>query len=284
MIRKIFVVIFLLAVVISFPALYLYHDQVTAHILESLLNQYTGDVFDGSLRLKGVNLTKDLKLTIDRIEGTLIKPVTRKSFFPLEVSSFRSDESFFNLFLKHPLHFRFENFRPVNSKTPGISGVILYDPAGEGSFELTAKIKNLNLQDLIALNPDTLAGSSGEIAGDIRLSSDFGTARDTFAMVIQASEAGGTLQARFFDAFIPYLPKVQREQIQTILQGTEIVGFKQARLQTELVSKENLKILLSILIPDYNLNLNLNVEIRLEKGSSFDQIAQLMGLAEIKLS
>jgi hypothetical protein len=48
-------------------------------------------------------------------------------------------------------------------------------------------------------------------------------------------------------------------------------------------SGDRVKVLLHILILDYNLNLTLNAEIRTDSKNAFFKIAQYLGMVEVKL-
>jgi hypothetical protein len=104
-----------------------------------------------------------------------------------------------------------------------------------------------------------------------------------FSMNLEAPEPGGNIQARFFDLFLPYLPtSLQKERVQKISKSQQLIRYGRAALRVDLVHSDNMKILLQIFIPAYNLKLTLNATIRTDEKTAFSQIARLMGLIEVK--
>ncbi len=104
-----------------------------------------------------------------------------------------------------------------------------------------------------------------------------------FSLDLEAPEPGGNIQARFFDLFLPYLPaSLQKERVQKVSESQQLVRYGRAALRVNLVRSDNMKILLQIFIPGYNLKLTLNSTILTDQKDAFSQIARLMGLIEVK--
>jgi len=99
-----------------------------------------------------------------------------------------------------------------------------------------------------------------------------------FSMDLEAPQPGGDIQARFFDLFLPYLPaSLQKQKVEKISKSQKLVRYDQAALKVSLPQSDQLKILLQIFVPAYNLKLTLNVFIKTDQKDAFSQIAQLMG-------
>ncbi len=149
-------------------------------------------------------------------------------------------------------------------------------------FELTADLGKTGLEDWQWLDPQNLGGATGAMKGSLTFRQILGREPE-FSMDLEAPEPGGNIQARFFDLFLPYLPtSVQKERVQKVAQSQQLVRYGRAALRVNLVQSDNMKILLQIFIPAYNLKLTLNATIRTDEKTAFSQIARLIGLIEVK--
>jgi len=105
-------------------------------------------------------------------------------------------------------------------------------------------------------------------------------------MSLDAPEPGGNLQAKFFEIFMPYLPRsAQKEKVAGLVsEGQKLVRYKAAGLEVSMPQSNEMKILLRILVLDYNLKLMLNMTVRTDSEDAFSKIAQILGLIEVKLT
>ncbi|MCB9799130.1 MAG: hypothetical protein H6757_00045 [Candidatus Omnitrophica bacterium] len=280
MLKKWIISCFAILIALGAWACYRHHNPWLSKATVFFIEKNARDIFSEPLRLEGFHLDSQFRIHIQSIKGKL---KTRDGSAPFELESFSSENSLLLLLQKKPVRFRFERLRPAGSTSRGIEGDLIYDPSGSGSISLKTDIHELLLEDLKPFNPENLTGASGTLRGYFAFFETFDMQKQSFKLELTASDAGGTLQARFFDVFLPYLPAIERKHMNQLLQAN-LVSYKQAALDMELLSKETMKVLLRILVPDYNLNLNLNAQIRLEEGNSFIQIAELLGFFEVKTS
>ena len=193
-----------------------------------------------------------------------------------------SQDSLFLFISQKPVRFIFEGIRPQISSRMGISGNFMIQTGPVSRFELTADLGKTGLEDWQWLDPQNLGGATGAMNGSLTFRQILGQEPE-FSMDLEAPEPGGNIQARFFDLFLPYLPtSVQKERVQKISKNQQLVRYGRAALRVNLVRSDNIKILLQIFIPAYNLKLTLNAMIRTDEKTAFSQIARLMGLIEVK--
>ncbi|OQA55369.1 MAG: hypothetical protein BWY42_01480 [Candidatus Omnitrophica bacterium ADurb.Bin277] len=142
----------------------------------------------------------------------------------------------------------------------------------------------MTLEDFRWLDPDNLDGASGKVGGHIRFRRT-GDQAPFFEMTLDAPDPGGSLQAKFFDLFLPYLPaSVQRKRVEKLAgRGERLVRFKTADLKVEMPEGDRMKVLLHILVLDYNLKLQLSMEVRTDSENALLKIARWMGVVEVKL-
>ena len=149
-------------------------------------------------------------------------------------------------------------------------------------FELTADLGKTGLEDWQWIDPQNLGGATGTMKGILTFRQILGREPE-FSMDLEAPEPGGNIQARFFDLFLPYLPaSLQKERVQEVSESHQLVRYGRAALRVDLVQSDNMKSLLLIFIPAYNLKLTLNSTIITDQKDAFSQIARLMGLIEVK--
>ncbi|MFA5168048.1 MAG: hypothetical protein WC530_05910 [Candidatus Omnitrophota bacterium] len=248
-------------------------------LLERLANRSAKEYFEGSLRVEKVSLDRHFKIRLTGITGKL---QTRHGPVPLAVKSLESRDTLFLFIFQKPVYFIFEGIRPEISSRIGISGDFMIQTGPASRFELTADLGKTSLEDWQWLDPQNLGGATGAMKGSLTFRQVSGREPE-FSMDLEAPEPGGNIQARFFDLFLPYLPaSLQKEKIEKISESRELVRYGRAALRVNLPQSDNMKILLQIFIPAYNLKLTLNASIRTDEKDAFSQIARLMGLIEVK--
>lgn len=253
--------------------------ELERSLLEQLANNASKDYFNGSLRIQKARLDRHLKI---RIEGVTAQLKTRQGPVPLAVKSLESQDSLFLFISQKPVRFTFEGIRPEISSRAGISGDLLIQTGPASRFELTADLGKTGLEDWQWLDPENLGGVSGSMKGSLTFRQISGREPE-FNMDLEAPEPGGNIQARFFDLLLPYLPtSPQRDRVQKASKSEQLVQYHRAALRVNLTQSDNVKILLQIFIPAYNLKLTVNTTVRTDAKDAFSQIARIMGLIEVK--
>ncbi|MFH0985940.1 MAG: hypothetical protein V1882_10495 [Candidatus Omnitrophota bacterium] len=248
-------------------------------LLERLANQATREFFSDSVRIEKVSLDRHLKIHFEKITG---KMKTRQNPVPLEIGSLRSEDSLISLITQKPVRFTFTGMRPQGSPRPGVSGTFLVQTGTVWRFECSADFGKTDLEDWQWLDPGNLSGASGAMKGNLVFRQTFGKEPE-FEIDLEAPQPGGNIQAKFFDLFLPYLPTaVQKEKVEKVVAGPRSVRYDRASLKVSLPQSDKMKILLEIYIPAYNLILKLNANLRTDQKGGFSQIAQIMGLIEVK--
>jgi hypothetical protein len=253
--------------------------ELERSLVEKLANSSAKEYFAGSIHIEKVSLDRHLKIRLSGITGKL---QTRQGPVPLAIKSLESQDPLFLFISQKPVRFIFEGIRPQISSRVGISGDFVIQTGPAPRFELTADLGKTGLEDWQWLDPQNLGGATGSMKGILTFRQIAGHEPE-FSLDLEAPEPGGNIQARFFDLFLPYLPtSLQKERVQQVSQSQQLVQYNRAALKVSLLQSDNMKILLQIFIPAYNLKLTLNATIRTDEKTAFSQIARLMGLIEVK--
>jgi len=246
---------------------------------ESLLNTALRDYFAGTLKLDQASIGRDFRLRMSGLRGEL---VTQERPVAIELQSLSSQEPLYQLLFLKPIHFGFSGLKPAGSLNPGISGQVEALAKKNWAFALYANIDSLGLEDIIWVNPDGLAGSSGRMVGVVEVKAD-ASGHSEFKMELAVPEPGGSLQARFFDSVTPYLPKTKKKtknKAETLAATHETIGYREAQLTAQLAQDDQVKMLLRIMIPDYNLKLNLTLLVKVDEKNAFLKLFQLLGIIQ----
>ena len=231
------------------------------------------------VRLESAGFDRSLRLHLKGVRGGLQTP---DGVFQFQIEALDARDGLWRLLARKPVRFVFEGAGP---QAPGGEGI-----RGEGFFEgilhwrlnMQAEVLSVKLEDLETLNREGLQGSSGRLAGKASLDSDW-TGHTWFDAELYVREPGGMIQGRFFEGFLPYMPKTRPRKTLSALAGSgQLVHYRNADLRMSLAERDSMKIFFHIHIPDYNLNLNLNLEVRVDNGHFFDSMARLMGFAEVR--
>lgn len=282
MIRKIILVLFL-SVIIATLGLSLWAlprlPELERSVAEHFANQAGKEYFEGSLHIDRVTLDRHLVIRIEGIRGKL---KTRQGPVALEIRSLRSENSLLRLITREPVHFIFEGMRPQSSANEGVLGKLMIQTGSPSRVEASVDFGKTGLEDWQWIDPQNLEGATGATKGTLTFRQEAGKDPE-FSMALEAPQPGGTLQARFFDVFLPYLPTpLQKERVEKLSRSQKLIQYQTASLEASLPQSDRVKILLRIFIPDYNLKLTLNAEIRTDAKNAFSQIARIMGLIEVK--
>ena len=269
--------ILLVGIPAGLAAGWFYRDPLLEKGIEAYLNETQAVFFNQSLKVEGVHLDRDLKLSIRQIRGDW---QTAADVFSFETDDIRLEDPVTHFFLGKPVTICFGRFRPRGSVQPGIAGKVLLHLDKDETMDLDADFLGLALEELRAIDPENLRGATGQMTGQFHLRARKSGSQD-FRLKLNVPPPGGTLQARFFDLLLPYIPPAQKAVLETI-NTTQTVQYQEADLNVALASPEAVNLLLHIAVPDYHLNLNLNVTIRVEDQEAFLQLAALLGLMKVE--
>ncbi len=247
--------------------------------LEAALNKATQKNLRGSLDLEGVELSPDFRASIHKLTGTWH---TDEGVFSFEIHNLLLKNPVTDLIFRKPSEIDFEHFRPRGSVHEGVTGKVLLNQSGPGSFELNADLVELYLEEITDLDSVNLRNTSGRLAGSLTFKASAERPQE-FKFKVKVVEPGGQVQAKFFNLILPYLPLADQKILVSIQEG-KTVSYQEADIWAELEGPKAIKLLLHIKVPDYNLNLNLNMKVRLESEDSLMELARLSGLLKVKNS
>ena len=256
--------------------------RIECLVVERLVNQGARLFFADSIRIEEVTIDRGFRIRLRGITGAF---QARQGPVPLEVKSFESRDPLWLFLGPRPVRFFFEGARPQGSSRGGLLGDLSVSGGKEWRIEAAVDFKNTDLEDLRWLDPQDLDGANGAMSGKLTCVQIAGH-EPVFDLKITVPQPGGTVQARFFDLFLPYLPaSVQKDRVvKLVSEKKQLVRYQTAELEMSLPQPDSMKILLHILVLDYNLKLTLNMTVRTEQKDSFSQIARIMGLIEAKSS
>jgi len=249
-------------------------------LFENLINRNARVFFEDSIRIEKVTIDRDFKIRLQGITGSF---KTRQGPVALEIRSIESREPLYSLLGTKPVYFVFEGARPKGSPRSGLFGEISITAGKDWCVETSADFGNTDLEDLRWLDSQDLDGAYGAMNGKFTFVQVAGR-EPVLELRVAVPQPGGKLQARFFDLFLPYLPgSLQRDRVAKLVsEKSRLVRYQTAALEMSLPRSDRLKILLRILVLDYNLSLTLNMTVRTDQKGSFSQIARIMGLIEAK--
>lgn len=280
--RKIILSTILIIAVLSVGIFFLFKEQILdspRYFAEKLTNENTKEFFNNSVKIKSLKIDKEFKL---HIEGVSAELKTHQAPIPIVIRSIDSLDPLW-FFLKNlPIRFRFDGLKTKSSQSEGVFGNAIVENIQKPNISAAADFSKTDLSDWQWLDPGNLDGAKGAIRGQFSFRQVFGD-EPTFSLSLDAPSPGGDLQARLFDFFLPYLPTpAEKEKVRRLAEKNQLVHFEHANLSIDVSQSDITKIFLKIFVPDYNLQLNLSVEIRLDAKNALSQIANLLGLIEVK--
>lgn len=178
--------------------------------------------------------------------------------------------------------FPFSGFHFAADDQAVINGELRFFNGPQARLEVDSAIQNLDLSYLEWVNPENLKGMSGKTDGALHFAA--ASAGDVaFKLRLTARESGGNLQARLFQTLSPYLPaNALPADAAWEKDPYRVIHFETASVESETVDKNRMKVLLKLLVPDYNLNLNLNVEVRFDTDNPLSKLTKIMGLITVR--
>ena len=239
--------------------IFLLAPPITLKLLELGLNQTARDFFAGTIRIDQAEWKPGPAIHLKNLKGKL---QTSNQPVAIEIQAIESQASIFDYFSNAGLILKFKGARPTESSRKGLDGIIAIRGGKGGFFELRAETNQMDLEDLVWVNPENLSGSQGDLKGEIAIRQNANEeihVRGRF----HVKEPGGKLPARFFDLIKPYLPAAMIQgKVEEIRARGGLVQFNIARLEMEMENPGQMKIFLHLSVPDYNLDLHLKMEVR----------------------
>lgn len=234
--------------------------------MEASSNKRTEDVFGGSLRFERVHIDRRLRLTVDDVSARL-----RKAAEPvaLHVDHIESRGPVTDMLFGRPWELGFTGARFAGSSRPGVRGLV----RGERSkIALEADVELLGLSEFEWISREHLGGSTGELTGLVRLSMSEGQPPQ-MDCALRIDEPGGLVRTKVFELLTPYLPNA--DQIRELSARSELVHYREARMELQAPRADQLKMFLHIDVPAYNLILNLNLDIRIDDAQGVKRLLSL---------
>ncbi len=271
------------SVLILFLALFLlgliFREVWGRPLAESILNQSMEEFFQGSLRLEKFQLDPQLKVTLGSLRGR-VKQETGE--IPFEIHEIASEGPLTRYFSPEGLSLQFIGLRLGDSARAGIRGKVKARGGEEGFLKLKVQVESLGLEELARFNPENLGGAQGEIKGEIVFRQD-AKGNIELTALLRVESPGGELPSRFFEPLLAYLPEFAvRRDVRKLVAVRGLVGYREASLEIRSIQSDRIKIVLHLLVPEYNLDLNLNLEIRVDEKNAFADLAGLLGLLKMK--
>lgn len=242
---------------------------------EWFLNRSLSENLAAPIDIQNLSLGFTTHFEIGRVHASI---QTHGGSLPLEIGRIRLKHCLFHILTKRlPFTFMFDGLKPFGSNSKGIRGEITFAWFQNQGITFQAKILELHLNELTVLDTQNLKGVTGTLNGDFVYRID--EKQNQFLdLQLNAPEPGGALQAQLFSLLVPYLPKSAYRTAVEQIQKTGLVHYNTASISLHQEAPSRMKILVKILVPDYNLDLNVNAEIRVDNENTLLQIAQVLGM------
>ncbi len=276
--KKFFLICFILFALAG-TFLFLRRESLLRASLEYFLNGITVEpIQKGSVKVGRAWLDRGFKFNLENIRLGIL---SEKGANTLLIGRVYTNESILKVYRAGGVPFSVEGVKFAASPYEGLRGHGTVRAGRDWMFRFDSHIDALGLEEMDWLNPENLSGTTGRIAGTFALGAN-AAGEIIFSLRTRVEEPGGQIQARMFEALLPYLPQsVERAKLKIISGQQAFVRYREADFGLDLAGKDRLKVLFRILIPEYNLKLNLNVEIRVDKENAFADLAKLIGLIKV---
>ncbi len=256
---------------------YLWSKRVP--LLERTVNQASHELFEGTLRLKSVEM-KDWRLIIEGAEGSM-KMDTRR--VPVQIAKIETVTPLWESLVTRGSEIAFSDFRPKNSeKSTPLSGTVRLRTGATQSFRLQTQLQHVWIEDYAWIDPANFNGLNGYVSGTIKLRVD-SNENAKFDIDLKSDSEEGEVPARFLEFALPYLPKAQNtKELRSRIQKVEGVKFKGGVLKAETTEPGKIQAELKLQFPELNINLNLNLTILVDEEHAFLRAFKLLGLFKIQ--
>lgn len=133
------------------------------------------------------------------------------------------------------------------------------------------------LGELEGFNQMLFHGAAGELAGRVHVNHSAETGL-TFNGTFTVLTPGGTIGAQMLQVLLPYLPRTaERERLRQAVKRQELVPFQSAELVVTVDDPQQVKTVLTMAIPEYNLLLDhVTVDIRVEDPQVLRQLSDVL--------
>ena len=244
------------------------HQALLKWWLERAVNARTEELFDGSVRLGRVHLDRRLRIAVGDASATLRRPEP----VALHIDRIESRGPVTDIVFGKPWELGFAGARFAGSSRPGVSGVVRGQGGDQPKIALEADVESLGLNEFEWISRKRLGGSTGELTGVFRLTLADGQAPELDSE-LRIDEPGGLVQSKLFELLTPYLPNA--EEIRQLSARTELVHYREARVELRALRADQLKMFLHIDVPAYNLIVNLNLDIHVDDAQGLNRLLSL---------
>lgn len=273
---KPFVLIFFLLILVLAICAY---PPFLSRTLAVGINSVTKPIFSETVSIDEAWFDSNLNIHIKNFQAVL---QTESGPVPIAVRNIESTMPVYKIFQPDGINFDFQGARFQHSNRVGVDGKIRITGIRKWLIVTQLNVIDIGLDELVWLNSDNLKGSTGKIFGLVKAGANY-SGRLDMDMALYVKDPGGTIQGKFFGLLTPYLPsQATKEIVKQLASLGGLVRYKNAELHLNLIRSNQLKVILKMLVPDYNLNLNINMLIRLDEGNSFTDLAQLTGIIKTK--
>ncbi len=267
-------VILLTLLILGTVLFYAWNQRI--HLLEKAANHASRELFEGSIRLKGVSITKDRRIEITGATGNM---KTETGSVPLAVEKLETQTSIGKMLLTQRSEIRFHGFRPIPSLGRPLSGLIRLRFGHYFSARVNSYVQSAHIKDYAWLNPAGFEGVNGTVSGDFMVLID--SREDAkFNINLRTDETGGEVPARFLNFALPYLPPSTQnsKELKKLIASEKKVRFSMGLVEAAVVEPGKIQAKLKMVFPEQNLNLNLNLTIIVDEKHAFFRAFKLLGL------
>ncbi len=271
--------IFFISLLAGFVACFAlgFHQELLRKALESMIDYSAREFSAGETKIEKAFLDRNLKLKIENLKFILSSD---SGPIPITIRNIDSKNPVYHVLKPNGLDFEFRGAHFDGSSHIGIDGQAKIREFPKWLLTIHLNVIDIGLEELVWLNADNLKGSTGKLSGIVQAGTDY-KGSTNLEVVLAVKDPGGFLQGKFFGLLRPYLPtQASKEAAFQLASLNGLVRYKTAELHLNTIRSNQLKVILKMLVPDYNLNLNINMLIRLDEQNSFTDLAQLMGIVK----
>jgi len=274
--KALLILSFVTALLMASASTYLWIKRVP--LLEKSANQTTAELFEGTLRLKDVQITKSGKVILHNIEG---KMKTDSGRVPIQIQSIESTTSLLQILMTQRSEMRFTGFQPIPLTGEALSGNLIADFSNKPSFEINSSFHHISIRDFSWIDPASFDGLNGFVSGSIRFRTD-ANEKIELSVNLVAEKEGGEVPARFLEFALPYLPQAKNtKDLQKKIASAKSVPFVNGSVKAQTLSSEKIQAEIKMLFPEQNINLNLNLTILVDEENAFLRTFKLLSLFKV---
>lgn len=248
-------------------------------LLEKVANQASYELFEGSLRLKDVQISASGKIELINLTGTMKMDDRRVQ---IQIEKLETSQSIITSILNQRSELRLTHFSPIPQNGNPISGILHLNWGQLGSAEIHSDFSHVDIEDYAWIDPVNLNGLRGFVSGKLKFSID-SNEKINFSASFFSDEKGGEVPARFLEFALPYLPKAQNtKDLVTKISKQKSIPFIRGLLKAETPEPGKIQARIEMLFPEQNINLNLNLTILVDEENAFVRAFKLLALFKIQ--